>query len=246
MTRRGFARLLAAAGASPALAQTWALRHHHDHVQGLEVSRDWFWVSSVDRRDKTGWVWRIDRRTLQTVAERNITQGALYHPGGIQFSGGSLWTPLAEYKARSSARILQLDAMTLSERRSFPVEDHIGAVATDGKGVVLGANWDARQIYRWSAEGKQLAVVDFPRMLAIQDMKWIGNVLYAGGVGLGPQKGRCLVEQLDPATLSLLRTSDVRGDVCLSDEGMAYFEGSFFFLPEAEPHSRIYVRAALP
>jgi len=245
ITRRTFARFLAAAAAGPVSAQTFAIRHRHDHVQGLEVSRDWFWISSVDRRSKTGWVWRVNRRTLETVAERNITQGPLYHPGGIQLARGSLWTPLAEYRPRSSARILELDAMTLSERRSFPVEDHIGAVATDGNGLLLGANWDARQIYRWSTGGKVLAVVEFPRMLAIQDMKWIGNILHAGGVGLGSEKGRCLVEQFDPSKLSYLRTSFTGGDPCLASEGMAYFEGSYFFLPEAEPNTRIYVRSAL-
>ena len=225
----------------PATAQVWPIRHRHDHVQGLDVSAEWFWISAVDRRTKTGWVWRVDRRTLQTVAERNITQGALYHPGGLHVSGSSLWVPIAEYRPRSSARILELDAMTLAERRSFPVKDHIGSVATDGKAVVLGANWDARRIYRWSLAGELLAVTDFPRALAIQDMKWIEGVLYAGGVGLGSEKGRCLLAELDPSTLAVLRQSQMGPEICYTNEGMALFAGRFFFLPEDEPSSRIYV-----
>jgi len=215
---------------------TWPIRHNHDHVQGLDVNERWFWISAVDRRTKTGWVWRVDRQSLRTVAERNISQGALYHPGGLQVSGSSLWIPIAEYRANSSARILELDAMTLAERRSLAVPDHIGAVATDGKTFVLGANWDARKLYRWNLDGKLLETHDNPGTLAIQDMKWSGGVIYAGGL----DKKACRVDQLDPATLTLLRSSTPGPDRCYTEEGMAIFSGRFFFLPADEPNSRIY------
>lgn len=228
----------------PVGAQPWPIRHHHDHVQGLDASADWFWISAVDRRAKTGWVWRVDRRTLRTVAERNITQGTLYHPGGLQVLQGSLWVPIAEYRRNSSARILELDPMTLAERRSFPVADHIGAVATDGKTAVLGANWDARKIYRWNLSGELLGEVKFDHPMAIQDMKWVDGKVCAGGVGLGVEKGRCLLYQLDPASLAVLQKFDFSGEVCYTHEGMALFNGRFFFLPEDEPNSRIYVREA--
>ena len=222
--------------ALPAPAQVWPISHHHDHVQGLDVRERWFWISAVERRTKTGWVWRVDRQTLRTVAERDITRGELYHPGGLQVSGSSLWIPIAEYRPNSSSRILELDAMTLVERRSFVIPDHIGAVATDGKTFVLGANWDARKFYRWSLDGKLLESRDNPTSVAIQDMKWSGGVIYAGGL----DKKTCRVDQLDPASLVLLRSSIPGTDRCYTEEGMAIFGGRFFFLPGDEPNSRVY------
>jgi hypothetical protein len=220
--------------------ESWPLRHNHGHVQGLDVTAGWFWVSAVDRRTKTGWVWRVDRRSLQTVAERNIAQGTLYHAGGLQVVGDILWVPIAEYRPSSSSRILELDAITLAERRSFPVADHIGAVATDGKTAILGGNWDGSRIYRWSMTGEQLGATDFTPALPSEDMKWIGPVLYIGGITPGAKT--CVVDQLDPRSLAFVRRFDQSLGKCYSREGMALFGDRFFFLPEDEPRSRIYVR----
>lgn len=226
--------------ASPAVAQVWPIAHHHDHVQGLDVDADWFWISAVDRRTRTGWVWRVDRRTMRTVAERNITDGPRYHPGGLQVSGNSLWVPLAEYRAYSTTRVLELDKITLAQRRSFLVEDHIGSVATDGRSFLVGANWEARQIYRWNMGGELLETITHRQPLSIQDMKWVRGVIYAGGVGLGPVQDQCLLHQVDPTTFGLLRGSSLKAGVCYTHEGMALFGGRFFFLPEDEPKSRVY------
>ena len=245
MTRRTFIASLLAAARLPGQVQVWFLAHRHDHVQGLEVSDRWFWISAVDRRTKTGWVWRVDRQTMQTAAERNITRGALYHPSGFQVSGDSLWIAIAEYQPNSSAVILELDALTLAERRSFRVRDHIGAVATDGRGVLLGANWDARRIYRWNVGGNLLGSSPNPAFLAIQDMKWVGDVLYASGTGLGPNQGQCLLQQMHPLTLRQLKGSNLQAGLCYTREGMALHAGRFFFLPEDEPDSRIYMVGAV-
>lgn len=236
MTRRQFAALLLQASAGH--DRSWPISHTHDHVQGLDVDRDWFWISAVDRRTKTGWIWRVDRRTLRAAAERDITQGALYHPGGLQVAGGSLWAPIAEYRPRSSSRILELDPLTLAERRSFAVDDHVGSVATDGRTFVLGANWDARRFYRWTLTGQRLRAVDNPGPLAIQDMKWAGGKLYAGGL----VESKCRLEQLHPETFATVRSLPLPGDVCYTHEGLALFDGRFYFLPEDEPNSRIYSR----
>ncbi len=220
--------------------ESWALPHAHGHVQGLDVNDRWFWVSAVDRRSRTGWVWRVDRRTLRTAAERNIAQGALFHPGGFQVAGTSLWVPVAEYAPHSSARILELDAMTLAERRSFAVPDHIGAVATDGASAILGADWDGSTIYRWSLTGETLGTTRFSPAIPSEDMKWVGPALYIGGVVPGTKT--CVVDVLDPRTLVLQRRIDQSAGRCYSREGMAVFGGRFFFLPEDEPNSRVFVR----
>lgn len=236
MTRRQFAVCWVAAAAP---GESWPISHTHDHVQGLEVDPDWFWISAVDRRTKTGWIWRVDRRTLRTVAERNVTAGALYHPGGLQIAGGSLWLPIAEYRPRSSARILELDPLSLAERRRFAVDDHIGAVATDGKTFLLGANWDARRFYRWTLDGKLVETRDNPEPLAIQDMKWVDGALWAGGL-VGEE---CRLYRLDPASFRAARRIELPAGVCYTHEGMAVFDGRFYFLPEDEPRTRVYSMA---
>src|SRR5262245_21339386 len=141
MTRRAILASLLGALRLPAQTQMWLLPHRHDHVQGLDVNDRWFWVSAADRRTKTGWVWRIDRQTGQTVTEREISRSTRFHPSGFQVAGGSLWIAVAEYRPESSAEVLELDALSLEVKRSFLVRDHIGAVATDGRTSVLGANW---------------------------------------------------------------------------------------------------------
>jgi len=229
--------------------ESWALPHQHGHVQGLDVSDRWFWVSAVDRRTTSGWVWRVDRRTLETAAERNLAQGALFHPGGLQVVGNTLWVPVAEYRPHSRSRILELDATTLAERRSFPVADHIGAVATDGKTAILGADWGGSKIYRWSMSGEPLGATDFSPALPSEDMKWIGSALYIGGIVPGSKM--CVVDQLDPRTLARQRRFDQSlfdqsPGRCYSREGLAVWGGRFFFLPEDEPRSRIFVREIPP
>lgn len=231
LTRRQFAASVLAAS-----DPSWPIAHIHDHVQGLDVDCDWFWISAVDRRTKTGWVWRVDRRTLQTVAERNITQGFLYHPGGFQVAGGSLWIPIAEYRPRSKSRVLELDPLTLAERSGFAVEDHIGSVAADGGAFLMGANWDARLAYRWNKSGKLLRTIANPGPLAIQDMKSIQGKLFAGGL----VEQTCRLEQLDPDTLATTASIPLPAGRCYTHEGMALFDGRFYFLPEDEPQSRIY------
>ncbi len=234
ITRREFAALAAAAAVPGEVS--WPIEHHHDHVQGLEASRDWFWISAVDRRTKTGWVWRVDRKTLKTAAERDITQGPLYHPGGLQAAGGGLWVPIAEYRPKSRARVLRLDPMTLAGQSSFEVEDHIGALATDGRTFVLGANWDARRLYRWSLSGELVNAADNPGPLAIQDMKWVDGALWAGGLA----KNRCRLVRLDPETYREAGEAALPEDRCYTHEGMARFDGRFYFLPEDEPRTRVY------
>lgn len=236
--------LAVAALCAPCPAQIWPIPHTHDHVQGLEVSSAWFWISAADRREKTGWIWRVDRRTLRTVVERELTQGELYHPGGLQVAGTSLWVPLAEYRPSSNSVILELDAMTLKERRSFRVQDHIGAVATDGRTRLLGVNWDARLIYRWNMGGDLVEAVPNPTPLAIQDMKWIDGALWAGAVGRSVSQGQCVLAKFDPSTLVLQRGSVLGGSLCYTREGMALYGGRFFFLPEDEPNSRVYAMGA--
>lgn len=105
---------------------------------------------------------------------------------------------------------------------------------------LLGANWDGSRIYRWTMSGEPLGSTDFSPALPSEDMKWIGSALYIGGIVPGTK--RCVVDQLDPRTLERQRRFDQSSEMCYSREGLAVWGGRFFFLPEDEPRSRIFVR----
>ena len=151
-------------------------------------------------------------------------------------SGDSLWVPVAEYKAHSRAWIEQRQKTTLELLSRFEAADHIGCLTVVGD-QLLGGNWDARQFYTWSRDGRQLSVRDNPNAAHYQDVKWRLGRLVAGG--LKPD----LVEWLEPDSLRPTESVTVgktdRG-APLTREGMDYRDGRLYLLPE-DSHSRVFV-----
>lgn len=232
------------------LVQQWPLELPPHHVQGLSATEDTFWVSSVDRRERKGWVLRIDRETLKIVASRDVTLAAQYHPGGIQEAKGALWVPVAEYRPRSTTTVLKLDPTTLETLSSFRCDDHLGATASDGAGTIYGLNWDARVLYYFDEEGRLKEKRDNPTGVAYQDLDyWDGLLFGCGRAEIDGQKV-AVVDALDPKTFELqmryLPQGETRdGGSDFSREGFAKLYDSFFLLPEDGPHSAVY-RFGLP
>lgn len=239
-----------AAGSSPAIVElsagaAWPIEHPTRHVQGLCVSDDWFWISSVDKQAKAGWVFRVERSSLRVVAERKLADGARFHPGGMQFRQGELWAPLAEYRPRSTAVVLRLDAMSLDTLGEFKVDDHLGAVAAAEDGTLLAANWDARQVYFFSPEGQQLRRVNSPTGVAYQDWEWHGGALYATGQTTIDGATTAVLDVLDGQTLTLRQRYLLRGQVRsggsnFGREGLSLWRGKFYLLPEDGPRTTVY------
>jgi len=117
------------------------------HVQGLALGGSRLWVTSVDHRTRKAWLHEFERANGRFVRRLELTDGARYHPGGLSLSGGSIWVPVAEMKANSSAVLVEIDAHTLHVRRRIAVADHIGCVAASGRTLVAG-NWDSRLLVR--------------------------------------------------------------------------------------------------
>ncbi len=213
-----------------------------DHPQGIAASADgatWF-VSSVLRAEKKGLLVTFrasDGGMLQRV---EVQEDARYHPGGLSRLGDALWLPVAEYRRESTSVIQCRDAATLVERSSFPVQDHIGAVAATS-GALIGCNWDARVFYEWTFEGRESRRVEHDGAARYQDLYWTGEHLLAGGL-LGDQG---VVDRLDWPTLDLVERTVVgttdRG-VVLSHEGMTVSGSSLLLMPEDDP-SRVFVHA---
>jgi hypothetical protein len=211
------------------------------HVQGLDLTDHAYFVTSVDREQKRAWLFKINRHSGRLDLKKDLTDGPLIHPGGIQFDGHTLWIPNAEYRRESRTVIHGIDPNSLEVKRSFPVSDHIGAIASDGKNRLYGVNWDAIYFYTWDFEGHELNKVDSPTSMAYQDIKYCASKLLCSG----HKDGQSAIDIIDPETWSLIKRIDLPRDrwkSALSREGMA-FDGHVYFLPDDGPDSHILIFA---
>lgn len=151
------------------------------HVQGLALQGTRMWMTSVDRLSRRGYLHQIDRATGRVVRRIELTDGARYHPGGISIDGRSLWVPVAELRADSSAVLVEIDTDTLRVRRRIHVADHLGCVAAHGRWLVAG-NWDSRAFYVIDRDDPaHPRVVPNTSGTRYQDIKFVGGQLVASG-----------------------------------------------------------------
>lgn len=209
------------------------------HVQGIDVEKETLWVSSVERSQKKGFLFRLDRRTGRLLAQVEVQDGERFHPGGLTLDGDHLWLPVAEYRRTSSTVVQLRDKNTLRLIRQFAVPDHIGCIAASGNRL-YGGNWDSLDLYTWDKDGRQLAKRKNLSGTRFQDLKWIRGLLVGGGLR---EKGRGAIDWLHPESLQLQRRIDVettdRG-VVLTNEGMTIRSELLYLLPEDDP-SRLFV-----
>ena len=145
-----------------------------EHPQGMVKIGDRFYVSSVeiieptqpcpvlcDGYDRTpgrgvGHLYVIDSDgTL--LADVELGEGHMYHPGGIDYDGRWLWVPVAEYRPNSNAIIYKVDPASLAVEEAFRVRDHVGGVVRDRvDGHIHGVSWGSRTLYEWTPRGREL------------------------------------------------------------------------------------------
>ena len=256
-SRRAFLTALGLAGpalCSPALAQQVSVRSGSlggllravvlggvlDHPQGITPSADgatWF-VTSVLRKEQKGLLAAFRASDGGQVLRVEVQDGPRYHPGGLGRLGDTLWLPVAEYRAASTSVIQGRDAKTLAVRSSFPVTDHIGAVAATST-ALIGCNWDARKFFEWTLDGRQAQAIEHDGAARYQDLQWTTDGLLAGGL-IGEQG---VVDLLDWPSLDLkerivVGTTD-RG-IVLTAEGMAVRGSELLLMPEDDP-VRVFV-----
>lgn len=145
------------------------------HPQGLARVGDRLFLSSVeiieaperypepvdgyDRSPGKGvghvFVLDLDGTLLRDIV---VGEGDMYHPGGIDTDGRSLWVPVAEYRPYSDSVVYTIDLDTLRVREEFRVPDHVGGVVADrATRRVHGVTWGSREFYTWTGGGRQLA-----------------------------------------------------------------------------------------
>ncbi|USQ98110.1 DUF6454 family protein [Caulobacter sp. RL271] len=208
------------------------------HVQGMDLDARHIWVTSVDTREHRGYIHQFDRRSGKFERRLEIIDGVRYHPGGMAMHGGSIWVPVAEYRANSSAVLVEIDKKTLTIRRKISVADHIGCVAASGRGLVAG-NWDSRLLYVFNRRGRQVRVIQNPSPTRYQDMKFEQGRLVGSGA-LGPKAGAIDWFAWPSMTLMDSRAAGAtdRG-VRYTEEGMALQGRDLYLVPEDGP-SRMF------
>lgn len=118
-----------------------------------------------------------------------LGQGAIYHPGGIDFDGENVWVSVAEYRAGGSSLVYTINADTLEVRERFRVHDHIGWILRDpGLDLIFGGSWGSRHLHTWDTEGRLLASWENPgHFIDYQDAQLLGpGLLLCSGISVLP------------------------------------------------------------
>jgi Family of unknown function (DUF6454) len=163
------------------------------HPQGMVKIGDTFYVSSVDKDETAGHLFKIDKSGA-LITDLSLGAGELFHPGGIDFDGKDLWVPVAEYRPDSRAIVYRVDPQSMKATEVFRFADHIGALAFDTDTRTLyGVSWGSRRFYRWtvSADGRvadpgvpsQVARPNPSHYVDYQDCHYAGGgLMMCGGV----------------------------------------------------------------
>lgn len=109
-----------------------------------------------DAGQGTGHLFKLDAQGRQ-IGHATLGEGAIYHPGGIDYDGRWLWVPVAEYRPNSHSILYRVDPQTLAAVEVGRVDDHIGGLVHDTDHNTLhGVSWGSRRFYTWrlDAEGK--------------------------------------------------------------------------------------------
>lgn len=147
------------------------------HTQGMVKIGQTFFVSAVEIIEPTeilgasdnlydrsitrtvgkgrGWLFKINSEG-ELLQKLELTDGDIYHPGGIDFDGENLWVPVAEYRPNSASNIYRVNPETMQATLWFKSNDHIGNVVYNSlDNTFHGSSWGARRIYTWVTEQKE-------------------------------------------------------------------------------------------
>lgn len=87
------------------------------------------------------------------LAHRVLGEGPIYHPGGMDFDGQSIWVPVAEYRPDSRSIVYRVNPVTMESTVVFRVADHVGGVVHDAaRARIVGLTWGSRRFLTWPIE----------------------------------------------------------------------------------------------
>jgi len=151
------------------------------HPQGMVKIGESVFVSSVEviDRDAGKGVGRLFKMDMSghLAGELKLGEGAIYHPGGIDYDGRSIWVPVAEYRPDSRSIVYRVDPGTMKAEEVFRVDDHIGAIVHDtDESTLHGVSWGSRRFYRWTERGAVTRrSLNTSHYLDYQDCKYVGR-----------------------------------------------------------------------
>ena len=153
------------------------------HPQGLVKIGDTFFVSSVEVRSRergegAGHLFKIDKAG-RLIADVTLGEGAIYHPGGIDYDGTSIWVPTAEYRPDSRSIVYRVDPTSMKATEVFRFADHLGAIAHDiDAGRLHAVSWGSRRLYTWKdgdEKAAPLRTANPSHYVDYQDCKYAGR-----------------------------------------------------------------------
>ena len=178
-------------------------------------------VSVMDEGAGKGYLMQFDAggNLLKCI---ELCEGAIFHPGGMDFDGRYIWVPITKYYPYSRSLIVRVDVRSHQVEKVCYVDDSIGAIIHDtDNNILVGANWDADEFLTWQLDSAlevkdaELTVAErrhanTAKHLAIQDSKYIGGGKMVGfGLKNGP-KGRVGgFDVIDTRTFEKLRSADI-------------------------------------
>lgn len=221
--------------------QTITLQAKTEHVQGIDTDGTHLWVTSVDRAGRKGFLQEFSLPSGKLERGIDLQEGDRFHPGGIAADADSIWIPVAEYRANSTATIQRRNKATLALEFQFTVPDHIGCLAVTPQ-FIIGGNWDSLKFYVWDHQGNLLRTVASTTANAYQDLKYVNGTVIASGLLTGRQGA---VDWLEMPSLGLVRRLNM-GNTSTGEpytrEGMTIFNQRLWLLPE-DGASRLFVFA---
>lgn len=151
------------------------------HPQGFARVGDYLFLSSVEILERTqpyrqhqdgldrtpgkgkGHLFKMDLNG-NLLAQIELGEGAIYHPGGIDFDGTYVWVPVAEYRPNSTSIIYRVDPESMQATEAFRYPDHIGGLVHNRDGGTLqGVSWGSRRFYAWAlGDGRTVTNADVP------------------------------------------------------------------------------------
>jgi hypothetical protein len=159
---------------------------------------------------------------MQGNLQKDITFdfGDVYHPGGIDTDGTSVYVPVAQYRPNSTAMMFRVDVKSLAVTHMFDFDDHIGGLVLDKTtGHLVGNNWGSRHFYVWNTEGRLISDWKNPEsFIDYQDCQYVASAkMLCGGVTNLPQTnaagGTGAVYELGGLSLVDLRTHAILNEV---------------------------------
>jgi hypothetical protein len=156
------------------------------HPQGMVKIGEMLFVSSVDATAGVGHLFKLTMSGA-LVSDLTLGEGAIFHPGGIDYDGTHIWVPVAEYRPDSRSIVYRVDPAAMTATEVFRAADHIGAIVhnTDDR-TLHGVSWGSRRFYRWTldASGRvtnagapldALRTANTSHYVDYQDCKYVGG-----------------------------------------------------------------------